>query len=147
MATEEVYQAFLDDDPDKAFMHGPTFMGNPLACAAAVASLQLFEEEDYAGRVEAIEQQLHAELEVCRALPGVRDVRVKGAIGVVEVKDEVDIQALRQEFVERGVWIRPFGNTIYLMPPLVITRDRLRVLTQAIHDVLRNRCASEERQI
>ncbi len=136
LATDEIFNAFLSDNRDDAFMHGPTFMGNALACAAANASLDLFEKEDYAARVEAIEAQLREELSSCEALPNVIDVRVKGAIGVVQLAPEVDVFALRPKFLEHGVWIRPFGDIVYLAPPLVISSAELSTLTAAIKKVL-----------
>ncbi|MDX2073758.1 MAG: adenosylmethionine--8-amino-7-oxononanoate transaminase [Alphaproteobacteria bacterium] len=136
ITSEEIFSAFLSDDKNDAFMHGPTFMGNALACAAANASLDLFEKEDYAARVEAIEAQLAEELSPCEGLPGVVDVRVKGAIGVVQMAPEIDVLALRSKFLEQNVWIRPFGDIVYLAPPLVITKEELSILTEAIKKVL-----------
>lgn len=127
-----VFDAFWSDDPAHALMHGPTYSGNALACAAANASLDLFEREPRLEQVARIEAQLAAGLEPARALPGVADVRVKGAIGVVELEREPDAAALRSRFVEAGVWIRPIGNVIYLMPAFVITERELDVLVRAI---------------
>jgi adenosylmethionine-8-amino-7-oxononanoate aminotransferase len=136
LATEEVFRAFLSDDWDAALMHGPTFMANPLACAAANASLDLFERGPRGGRVKEIEARLHEGLEPCRSLPGVVDVRVRGAIGVVQLADGADVYALRPQFVEQGVWVRPFKDVVYLMPPLVISDDELDMLTRAVRTVL-----------
>jgi len=132
LAPEEIFEAFLSDDWDDALMHGPTFMANPLACAAANASLDLFEREPREEQVKAIEAGLRAGLEPCRPLPRVVDVRVKGAIGVVQLGDGVDVYALRPRFVEQGVWVRPFKDVVYLMPPLVISGEELSTLTQAV---------------
>ena len=129
VASARVYEAFLSDDASRALMHGPTFAGNPLACAAANASLDLFEAEPRLAQVAAIEAQLEEGLAACRGLPGVRDVRVKGAIGVVELEREPQLEALRARFVRHGVWVRPFGDVVYLMPPLVIGAEDLAALT------------------
>lgn len=117
-------------------MHGPTYMGHALGCAAANASLDLFEQEDYAAKVHAIEGQLMAELAPCGFLDNVKSVRVKGAIGVVQLRDASGLEKLKPEFVKRGVWVRPFRDIVYLTPPLVIGEDDLGILTQAICDVL-----------
>ena len=117
-------------------MHGPTFMANALACAAANASLDLFAREDRLGQVAAIEAALTRDLTPCRGLSGVRDVRVKGAIGVVELDRISDRAALRRRFLDEGVWIRPFGNIVYLTPSFTISAEELARLTGAIRRVL-----------
>jgi adenosylmethionine-8-amino-7-oxononanoate aminotransferase len=136
VARAHVFEAFWSDDPAHALMHGPTYMGNALACAAANASLDLFEREPRLEQVKAIEAQMARELAVCRGLAGVRDVRVKGAIGVVEMERITDLDALRARFVAEGVFIRPFGNVIYLTPSFTITADQLTNLTSAIVKVV-----------
>jgi adenosylmethionine-8-amino-7-oxononanoate aminotransferase len=136
LVCEPIFEAFLSDDWNAALMHGPTFMANPLACAAANASLDLFEREPRARQVKAIEAALRTGLEPCRALPHVVDVRVKGAIGVVQLAEDVDVYALRSQFVAQGVWVRPFKDVVYLMPPLVISEDELNVLTRAVRVVI-----------
>ncbi len=136
VARRHVFDAFLSDDFDKALMHGPTFMANPLACAAANASLDLFEREPRLEQVVAIERMLRHDLAACRDLPGVRDVRVMGAIGVVELAQVSDIEKLRQRFIAEDVWIRPFGNTIYLTPSFTIDAGDLSFLTNAVQRVL-----------
>ena len=137
VAATHVYGAFLSDDPALALMHGPTFAGNPLACAAANASLDLFEREPRLEQAAAIGAQLREGLEVCRRLGGVSDVRVLGAIGVVQLeRAPARIDAVRRRFVEHGVWIRPFGDVVYLMPPLVIAPRDLDALLAAIPLVL-----------
>jgi adenosylmethionine-8-amino-7-oxononanoate aminotransferase len=136
VARKGVFEAFWSDDPQKALMHGPTYMGNALACAAANASLDLFESEPRLAQVTAISQQMSRELAPCRNLAGVKDVRVKGAIGVVEMEQIGDIHALRARFVEEGVFIRPFGAIIYLTPAFTIELQELSQLTGAIIKVV-----------
>ncbi|MBI5109882.1 MAG: adenosylmethionine--8-amino-7-oxononanoate transaminase [Rhodocyclales bacterium] len=142
VARRHVFEAFLSDDPAAALMHGPTYMANALACAAANASLDLFEREPRLAQVAAIEAQLRTELEPCRRLTGVADVRVKGAIGAVELTGEIDLDGMRRRFAELGVWVRPFGKVAYLMPPFVIDSADLSVLTGAMHRVLSARAAT-----
>ena len=122
------------------FMHGPTFMANPLACAVAVASLKLLLSGDWHANVQRIERQLIDGLTPCAGMAGVRDVRVLGAIGVVELDRPVDMARIQQAFVERGVWVRPFGRLVYLMPPFIIAEDDLRTLTTAVCEVVREEC-------
>jgi adenosylmethionine-8-amino-7-oxononanoate aminotransferase len=116
------------------FMHGPTFMGNPLACAVAGASLDLIAEGKWKGQVAAIEGWLQEGLEPCRGMEGVRDVRVLGAIGVVETVSLVNVERLQTFFVDKGVWIRPFANLIYLMPPYIVTEVEVGRLTEAVRE-------------
>lgn len=137
IARKHVFEAFLDDDAGKALMHGPTYMGNALACAAANASLDLFEREPRLQQVTEISAALHEGLKPCNAITGVKDVRVMGAIGVVELEALHDRRALQRAFIERGVWVRPFGNIVYLTPAFTIAPDELTSLTSAICAVLR----------
>jgi adenosylmethionine-8-amino-7-oxononanoate aminotransferase len=139
VATDQVYERFLSDDLDTALMHGPTYMAYPLGCAAANASLDLFENEPRLRQVAAIGGQLREELARCRRAPGVRDVRVEGAVGVVQMDSPVDPARLRARFVEKGLWIKPFADVIYLTPPLVIPGQELSGLTSAIAEVLNGR--------
>ncbi|HUL33425.1 MAG TPA: adenosylmethionine--8-amino-7-oxononanoate transaminase [Candidatus Eisenbacteria bacterium] len=136
VATERVYAGFLSDDPEVALMHGPTYMAYPLGCAAANASLDLFESEPRLAQAAAIEAQLREELAPCAAMAGVREVRVKGAIGVVQMERPVDALGLRAKFVEKNCWIKPFGDVVYLTPPLVIGAADLTALTRAICEAL-----------
>ena len=137
VASAEVFDAFWSDDPEFALMHGPTYSGHALACAAANASLDLFEQEPRLAQVAAIEAQLRSGLEPCRTLPGVAEVRVLGALGAVQLVRPPDVTALRARFVERGVWVRPFGDVVYLAPPFVIGRDDLTKLCDAVVEVVR----------
>jgi adenosylmethionine---8-amino-7-oxononanoate aminotransferase len=132
IARDSVFAAFWSDEPGDALMHGPTFMANPLACAAANASLDLFEREPRLAQVAAIEEALRHGLAPCRGMQRVRDVRVRGAIGVVELDRIDDVDALRRRFVAEGVFVRPFGATVYLTPAFTIAPDDLARLTGAI---------------
>ncbi|MBX9826330.1 MAG: adenosylmethionine--8-amino-7-oxononanoate transaminase [Xanthobacteraceae bacterium] len=143
VARRHVFEAFWSDDPAKALMHGPTYMGNALACAAANASLDLFEREPRLRQVAAIGSQMAQELAACRGLPGVRDVRVMGATGVVEMERIGDLAALRARFVEEGVFVRPFGRIIYLTPPFTIEAHELSRLTAAIVKLVRQGAGQE----
>ncbi len=136
VASDRVFEGLQSDDPAAALMHGPTFMGNALACAAANASLDVFEQEPRIAQARRIEVQLRDGLAAVRGLPHVRDVRVKGAIGVIEL-DGVDPRALRQKFIDKGVWIRPFGNIVYTTPPLMISDADLATLTNVMVSVVK----------
>lgn len=136
LARRKVFEAFWSDDPGHALMHGPTFMANALACAAANASLDLFEREPRLDQVAHISRFLARGLEPCRELPGVKDVRVLGGIGVVELSRIENLNALRQRFVNEGVFVRPFGSVVYLTPAFTITEDELATLTGAVKAVL-----------
>lgn len=137
VATRKVFEAFWSDDPKKALMHGPTFMANALACAAANASLDLFETEPRLEQARAISAALEEGLAPCRALRSVRDVRVWGAIGVVELDRIADLGALRARFVAEGCFIRPIGNIVYLTPAFTIAPDDLAALTRTVVKVIR----------
>ena len=115
---------------------GPTFMGNPLACAVAGASIQLLMDSPWQERVNAIQQQLTRELSVCKDFPHVSNVRTLGAIGVVELKERVDANALVPLFIEKNIWIRPFGKVVYVMPPFIINRDELSQLTAGMVSII-----------
>ncbi len=126
----------ISDNPPHTFMHGPTFMGNPLACSVALESIRLLLASSWQQDVQRIERQLKTGLEACRQFNDVAEVRVLGAIGVVELKQTVNMSNIQQAFVDEGVWLRPFGKLIYLMPPYIIKEDELNILCHAIFKVL-----------
>jgi adenosylmethionine---8-amino-7-oxononanoate aminotransferase len=132
IATKKIFEAFWSDDPQKALMHGPTFMANALACAAANASLDLFEREPRLKQVADLAVALERGLAPCREMRNVKDVRVKGAIGVVELDKIGDLNAIRKRFIDLGVFVRPIGNVIYLTPAFTISADELKILTDAV---------------
>jgi adenosylmethionine-8-amino-7-oxononanoate aminotransferase len=136
IARRKVFDAFWSDDPKQALMHGPTFMANALACAAANASLDLFEREPRLEQVKKISAALEEGLAPCRGIAGIKDVRVRGAIGVVELERIDDLEEMRARFVEEGVFVRPFGNVVYLTPPFTIGTDELARLTGAVVKVV-----------
>lgn len=136
IATDRLFDAFLSDSPTTSLMHGPTFMAHALGCAAANASLDLFESEPRLAQVKALSLQLAKELAPCRHLAGVKDVRVMGAIGVVQLHELKNPPLLRQKLIAEGVWIRPFRDILYLTPAFTITTEDLSRLTSAIYKVL-----------
>jgi adenosylmethionine-8-amino-7-oxononanoate aminotransferase len=126
-------------------MHGPTFMANPLACAVALASIDLLLESPWQERVARVGQGLRDGLAPCASLAHVADVRVLGAIGVVELTDPVEMAAVQPLFVGQGVWVRPFGRLVYLMPPYVISAEDLAGLTAAVVSVVSRLIISDGR--
>lgn len=134
LCTDRVANGISSGKPG-ALMHGPTFMANALACAIACASIELLISQPWQRCVRTIEMHLRSGLEPARALPGVADVRVLGAIGVIEMREAVDVQKAQAAFVERGLWVRPFGKLIYAMPPLVIGDEDLHALTRGMVEV------------
>ena len=136
LCTNEVTSTIASVEPG-ALMHGPTFMGNPLACAAAHASLDLLARGTWQDEVAHIESALQAGLEPCKSIPGVKEVRVLGAIGVVELERPVDMNQVQPAFVDEGVWIRPFGRLVYTMPPFITKREDVDQICTAIKNVLR----------
>jgi len=137
VATRQIFDAFWSDDPKKALMHGPTYTGNALACAAANASLDLFEKEPRLRQVGDISAAMERDLAACRDIPIVKGVRVRGAIGVVELNQIDDLDSLRAHFIEQGVFIRPIGNIVYLTPAFTISSDELKTLTDAVVKTVR----------
>ena len=135
LTTESISRSISQGEPG-LFMHGPTFMANPLACAAGLTSLDMLLNSPWQQNVKRIEQQLAAELAPCKAMDQVRDVRVLGAIGVVELEQPVDMKTVQQQFVDEGVWVRPFGRLVYLMPPYIMEESELRQLTAAVVKVV-----------
>lgn len=139
LTSKEIFKSFLGDSLDLALMHGPTFMGNPLACAAANASLDLFEKNNYEKKIKDDEKFLKTELEKCRNFKNVKDVRVLGLIAAIEIENDWQTMLrLRKEFVKLGVFLRPFAGCIYIMPPLNISRPELKKITRAVLKVLNN---------
>ncbi|WP_027709974.1 adenosylmethionine--8-amino-7-oxononanoate transaminase [Zooshikella ganghwensis] len=133
LCSDEVSQAISKDG---VLMHGPTFMANPLACSVANASVDLLLAQNWSSTIALIEQELIKGLAPCSSLPQVVDVRVLGAIGVVELQQPVDMHRVQPMFVEQGIWVRPFGKLVYVMPPYIISKEQLALLCQGICNVI-----------
>ncbi|PKH57023.1 adenosylmethionine--8-amino-7-oxononanoate transaminase [Shewanella sp. Choline-02u-19] len=136
----------VSDSPAGVFMHGPTFMGNPLACSAAIASLELINQQQWQTQVSSIESQMKSELADAKAFSNVVNVRVLGAVGVLEMNSTLNTAELQQQFVDLGVWIRPFSNLIYIMPPYTISASQLSKLTAAMKTVASQIKLSDDKQ-
>lgn len=135
MTTREVADTISRGEAG-VLMHGPTFMGNPLACAVAIASVRLLKSQDMTARVAAMESAMKRLLAPARELPQVADVRVLGSIGVVETREPVDVGRFQRECVKRGIWVRPFGRNVYIMPPYVISDADLEYLATNMIDIV-----------
>ncbi len=135
LTTKDIHQTIDGGDPG-VFMHGPTFMANALACTAALTSIRLLLESNWQENINRLEQGLEKGLQPCKELSKVKEVRVLGAIGVVELNDPVDMKTIVPQFVEAGVWVRPFGKLVYVMPPYIIENDDLNTLTSAMVKII-----------
>ena len=135
LTSQKVAEAISQGEAS-VFMHGPTFMANPLACAVAVKSTEILLAQDWQATIQGIEKQLQQHLLPLSTLNYVQDVRILGAIGVVELTFNVDMKTLQQEFVQRGIWIRPFGKLVYVMPPFVISETELNRLLEQLVEVV-----------
>lgn len=138
--TSEAVASAIDSGEPGVFMHGPTFMANPLACTAALTSIQLLLESPWQENIQRLQAGLEHGLAPCRELAAVNEVRVLGGIGVVELHRSVDMAAISQAFVDAGVWVRPFGKLVYLMPPYVMDDDDLVTLTRAVVATIARHC-------
>ena len=137
LTTDDISNTIDNGEPG-VFMHGPTFMANPLACTAAIKSIKLLLEYDWQQNIKRIESQLKEGFEICKTFNNVNEVRVLGAIGVIEMNETVNMKTITQAFVEAGVWVRPFGKLVYLMPPYSIGKNDLTKLINAVINTVEN---------
>lgn len=137
LTNRNIAQTISNGEPG-LFMHGPTFMANPLACSAGLASIKLLLDSPWESRIKKIEQSLKTALKPCKQYTAVKDVRVLGAIGVIELHQPVNINTIQPQFVNAGVWVRPFNNLVYLMPPYIISSDDLNILTHSVTTIISN---------
>jgi adenosylmethionine-8-amino-7-oxononanoate aminotransferase len=135
LCSDEVSQGICEGEAG-CFMHGPTFMGNPLACSVANASIDLLLSQDWQANVKRIEATFSAELEAFNPLESVATTRCMGAIAVIEMKQAVNLAEIQKKFVEQGLWVRPFGKLVYLMPPFIITDKQIKKLMKGVYEVL-----------
>jgi adenosylmethionine-8-amino-7-oxononanoate aminotransferase len=135
LCSDEVSQGICEGEAG-CFMHGPTFMGNPLACSVANASIDLLLSQDWQANVKRIEATFTAELEAFNPLESVATTRCMGAIAVIEMKQAVNLAKVQKKFVEQGLWVRPFGKLVYLMPPFIITDKQIKKLMKGVYEVL-----------
>jgi adenosylmethionine-8-amino-7-oxononanoate aminotransferase len=138
LCTDKVSNGICDGEAG-CFMHGPTFMGNPLACSVANASIDLLLMDDWATNVDRIASILAQQIEPFKGLTEVADTRVLGAIGVIEMKEPVNLVDIQRQFVSQGIWVRPFGKLVYVMPPFIISDDELEQLMKRIYSVLKKK--------
>jgi len=135
LCTDKVSHGICDGEAG-CFMHGPTFMGNPLACAVANASIDLLLSNNWSANIKRIESVLSHQIEPFKNLTNVATTRVLGAIGVIEMKQPVELADMQRRFVEQGIWVRPFGKLVYVMPPFIISDDELEELMMGVYRVL-----------